>query len=501
MNAILSAIAAHADQPTETIAITDSHGSISYQGLWQAVNATASALKSTGYRHIALAANNGIPWAIADLACMMADAMLVPIPPFFTRAQVDHVLAEADVGLVLTDAHHKSTWQTDDRFTALAICDGLHGFQRQVNPHSAAAGGGGGGGGKITFTSGSTGTPKGVVLSNASIAATSAAIVSRLESLSPKQHLSVLPLSTLLENIAGLYAPLINGSECHLHDDEQIGLSSAGLDIEKFCALLNDSTADTMILVPQLLTAVVTLVELGMLELGTFKLLAVGGGRVARQLVERASELQLPVCEGYGLSECCSVLTLNLPGDQRPGSVGKPLSHASISVSNDGEIMVSQPTMLGYLNDDASRQTCYPTGDLGHFDEDGFLYIDGRKRNVFITAYGRNVNPEWPEAELLQHPAIAHALVVGEAREHNLGLLWLRFPQSAADIARIVASANAELPEYAQIHRWLPIDELLPDALQTSNGRLRRALAIDHYAHLINSHYAEPAITIAANQR
>ncbi len=497
MNVILEALAEHAVRKADAIALRDSTSSLNYRDLWQRIGELADDLEDSGSRRIALAANNGIPWAVADLACMRAGITLVPLPPFFTKLQVEHVLAEADIELILTDAAHANDWRDDGRFNRVAVSADLFGFHRKSAFIADVAAFDG----KITFTSGSTGAPKGVMLSNDSIAATSEGIVSALGKLAPQQHLSVLPLSTLLENIAGLYAPLMNGSQSLLPDDGEVGLGGASLDIERFCDLLNKSTADTLILVPQLLTAVVTLVELGMLELSTFRLIAVGGGRVASQLLERASALGLPVCEGYGLSECCSVLTLNLPGEQRPGAVGRPLKHARIRLADDGEILVAAPRMAGYLNAPQTESSWYGTGDLGHFDEDGFLYIDGRKRNVFITAYGRNVNPEWPEAALTQHASIAQALVVGESREHNLALLWLRFPQTDEEVASAVATANAELPEYAQIHQWLVLPTPLPETLQTSNGRLRRSRALEEYDSFIHTHYADSSTPIAVNQR
>jgi long-subunit acyl-CoA synthetase (AMP-forming) len=488
-NAILDALGEHAVRRGSSTALSAGDQCLSYAELAAAVESLASWIREEGYRAIALDADNGLPWAIADLAAMRAGVMLIPIPGFFTQAQVDHVVSVARSDLMLADRAHRDRW-------CVAGCEvsgipvPLSAFRLPSSAHEGAEAITRGGG-KITFTSGSTGRPKGVVLSNASLAATSAAIVSALAPLRPRKHLSVLPLSTLLENIAGLYAPLMHGSEVCLPDARETGLTGASLDIERFAGLLGDSDADTMILVPQLLTAVITLAELGMLTLPTFKLLAVGGGRVARQLLERAAALRLPVCEGYGLSECASVLTLNLPGAQRPGSVGRPLAHARIRTDERGEILVRAPRMLGYLDEGAGSDDWYATGDLGHFDEDGYLYISGRRRNVFITSYGRNVNPEWPEAALTQRAAIAQALVFGEAREHNLALLWLRFEQSDEELDALVAAANAELPDYAQVHRWIVLDGVPDDELQTSNGRLRRAAVLECYRDRIDAHYRE----------
>lgn len=492
-NIILHCLQQHARQRGDTLALRDDRVSVDYRALLAAVTHCAAVLAGSGAQRILLDADNGIPWAVADLAAMSLGVTLIPIPGFFSDTQVAHVARVTSADLVLADGARASRWIRDGEWTehgsehGLAVWLPTRGTAIHRGETLLA--------GKVTFTSGSTGSPKGVALDNESISATSGAIVAALAPLEPNEHIAVLPLATLLENIAGLYAPLMNGSAVHLPAAERIGLTGASLDPQRFCELLSASTADTMILVPQLLTAVVTLVELELLSLPSFRLIAVGGGRVSPALLQRATALGLPVCEGYGLSECCSVLTLNLPGQQRPGSVGRPLEHARLRISDVGEVEVSEPVMAGYLDGDSLQrpERWYRTGDLGHSDDDGFLYIDGRMRNVFITAYGRNVNPEWPEAALLQHAAVAQAMVVGEARSHNLALLWLRFPQPAEDIQDLVDLANAELPDYARIQGWVLMDDALDPALQTDNGRLRRDKALQQYAGVIEQHYRDSA--------
>lgn len=487
---LITALSTHALSQGEKVALRGSaRASLTYASLDRLVGALAEQLRQTGCRRIALDAGNGIPWAVADLAALAAGVALVPIPGFFSDRQIAHVFEEAGIELVLCDANAQESWSQrpgwhrEEKVNALRE---LAAFRLDAPHRSHVLNEFVG---KITFTSGSTGTPRGVMLSAANIAETSRAIVTALAPLAPQQHLAVLPLATLLENVAGLYAPLLNGSEACLPGDQEIGLSGAALDIECFRTLLQHSEADTLILVPQLLTAVVTLMELGMLTLPSCRFIAVGGGRISSALLARASALQLPVCEGYGLSECCSVLTLNLPGASRRGSVGRPLAHARLRIAEDGEIEVRAPVMEGYLGEAVGKCQWYRTGDIGHLDEDGYLYIDGRRRNVFITAYGRNVNPEWPEAALTAHPAIAQALVCGEAQDHNLALLWPRFAQDSDELQGIVDAANAELPEYARIHAWIAMDAPLPDSLQTPNGRLRRSAVLEAYSALIDDHY------------
>jgi long-subunit acyl-CoA synthetase (AMP-forming) len=117
------------------------------------------------------------------------------------------------------------------------------------------------------------------------------------------------------------------------------------------------------------------------------------------------------------------------------------------------------------------------TGDLGRLDEDGFLHIEGRRKHVLITSYGRNVSPEWPEAELLAGGAIAQAAVFGEARPRLCALVVPARPAVHDEaIDAQVRAANRRLPDYARIGRWLRADAPFTpqNGLATPNGRLRR---------------------------
>ena len=106
---------------------------------------------------------------------------------------------------------------------------------------------------------------------------------------------------------------------------------------------------------------------------------------------------------------------LNTPRALRAGTVGRPLPHCRVRIGDDGEVFVSGATMEGYLGDGRAPPAEIATGDIGHLDEEGFLHISGRKKNLLITSYGRNISPEWVEAALTAAPSIAQASrAVGE---------------------------------------------------------------------------------------
>jgi long-subunit acyl-CoA synthetase (AMP-forming) len=313
---------------------------------------------------------------------------------------------------------------------------------------------------KITFTSGTTGTPKGVPLRTAQQWAVARAVARATAALGLRRHLCLLPLAVLLENIGGVYAPQAAGMEFCVPPLAEAGLrGSSSFDASACLAALGRWQADSVILLPQMLAALCAALERGAPAPRELKFAAVGGAKVSVALLARARELGLPVYEGYGLSECASVVALNLPGADRPGSVGRPLPHVQVRIQ-ENEIVVDE----------------IRTGDLGHLDAEGFLHVDGRRKHVLITSFGRNVSPEWPEAELLAGRAIAQAAVFGEARAQLSALIVPAPGASHEGVEAQVRGANGRLPDYARIGAWLRADEPFTpqNGFATANGRARR---------------------------
>ncbi|HWR80090.1 MAG TPA: AMP-binding protein, partial [Pseudomonas sp.] len=254
-------------------------------------------------------------------------------------------------------------------------------------------------------------------------------------------------------------------------------------DLPTFLGCLNRLQPHSLILLPQLLLALVTAAERGLPLPKSLRFIAVGGGRVAPQLLERADALGLPVYEGYGLSECASVVCLNAPGQRHPGTVGKPLAHLEVKLAADGEVLVKGAQMLGYVGEPTDTGEWLATGDLGHFDGE-FLVLHGRKKHQFITAFGRNVNPEWVESELVQQLPIAQAWLQGEAMPANVAVVVARFAGTTdAEIDQVIQQVNQRLPDYARAHHWLRAAQPFSagNGLATANGRLRRTALNQHY--------------------
>lgn len=492
MNDIIGAVFDHARRTPQVVALRGEVHAVTYAALAAAISQTAERLRARGVRTVALLLDNVPAWVVVDLGSQLADIALVPLPGFFSDEQLAHAIEDAAVELVVTDDPVRvlrlrvAGLEPDDGIDVLGTPCAMIAVSARRPPLSAGIA-------KVTYTSGTTGTPKGVCLSQNAIDAVARALYARVGPEVVRRHLCLLPLATLLENIGGLYLPLLAGGEILLWPSTRTGLhGAAGLDAHRLVQALRTSGATSAILIPQMLQALVALAA----HLPAARFLAVGGAPVAPELLRRTAELRLPVFEGYGLSENASVVCLNTPDAHRPGSVGRPLPHAAVRVAPDGEILVRGGLFTGYLHDAAPTLVdgYWRTGDLGHVDGDGYVHLTGRKKNMFITAYGRNVAPEWVERELLLQPAIAQAVVHGEARPFNAAVIVAR--ANAAHVEEAIERANRMLPDYARVSGFALADEpfSVANGELTGTGRPRRAAILARYGARLNALYENASV-------
>ncbi len=440
-------------------------------------------LKGLGIQRLGIFLDNGTQWIAFDLAAQRVGITCIPLPKFFSQEQLVHSIMLVGVDGIVTDEPALIKKMLPLFSLSPPDLDGAQLFihknifhdtplmarsfdQNQMDVVS-----------KVTFTSGSTGRPKGVMLSQNAMDSVVNALAALLKNVGMERHLCLIPLPILLENIAGVYLPLALGATVIAPPSAELGVfGSSGIDKEKLIKAICEYQPSSMILLPQLLYVLTLLAEDKKIPIDVFRFLAVGGGVVSPRLIERARNAGLPVYEGYGLSECASVVTLNTPDQNRIGSVGKVLSHQNIRIENN-EIIVEGSGFSGYLDkeDQHPITKTIRTGDEGKIDADGFLFISGRKKNVIVSAYGRNINPEWPESLLLESEYIQHAIVIGEARPFLTAIIVAK-SEHFDHVQSHINAVNESLPDYAQISQWLWSSPLVFNKknLLTSNGRIKR---------------------------
>ena len=475
---------------SERIIVRGAEKALTGAQLHSACKKLATSLTEQNIHTLALHADNGPDWVIVDLACQMADICLLPLPTFFSIGQLQHALQETPVDAVISD--NPAIAGLFDHSIATQGTAGVDTLQLTLLDNSLPAALLPQNTGKITYTSGSTGTPKGVCLSNYQLLE-QAAVLANAVNLKRPRHLCLLPLSTLLENVAGVYTPLLAEGEVVVPSLRELGFcGSSSVDAGTMARVISQYRPDSLILTPQLLLLLVAAADSGWTVPDSLRFVAVGGSRVSPSLLSRAWQVGLPAYEGYGLSECASVVSLNTAYSHLPGSCGRPLPHLGVRIV-DGEVTVTGNPMLGYVNDpDSWGNQAIHTGDLGYLDADGFLHISGRRKNLLISSYGRNINPEWVESEFLANPALAEIVVFGDARPYCAALLCPRNREmDDTQLQTLINDVNRRLPDYARVQRWakLPAPLATNPGLVTDNGRPRRSAIQSHYAALIAGLY------------
>lgn len=446
-----------------------------------------------GVRVLAVLADNSPQWAITDLAALKAGIVHVPLPAFFSPLQLQHALQTTAAEAVLTDQPERIE-ALESGFVRTGGWNGLTILRCKRAPAQLPPGTA-----KVSFTSGSTGAPKGVCLSAVGLMATAQALCRRLADIPVERHLAVLPLALLLENVAGIYAPLMRGAEVHLPALETLGWRGmAGFDPAALHVEVIRRKAHSLILVPELLKGWTQYLGMtGQQAPAEINYVAVGGARVDATLLARGRRLGLSVYQGYGLTECGSVVSLNRPGDDGD-DVGRPLDHVRVQVES-GEVRVASQSFLGYVGESVhdARET-FSTGDLGAVADNGHLSLSGRAKYLLITSYGRNVAPEWIESVLMAQPEIAQAVVTGDGKPWLTGLLVPGPGQSQDALAAAVARANVDLPDYARLGGWITVEPFtIHNGQATGNGRPVRARILATHADALASLYRHEETTDA----
>lgn len=478
MAKLAQALARHAGAAAPQVAMSDRQRSVTWSELAGWVAGVAHDL-GPAHETTGILGPNSVEWAVALLAAMAAGKTVVPIPAFFSKGQCAHVIRDAGISrVILTGMGSRES---------LPALTGIYHLQEC---HAGAFPANAGDGGLIIYTSGSTGNPKGVRLVSGQALWSAETLAKAIGVSSEDKYLSVLPLPLLLELICGIMIPALVGGSVHYDSAvaQSVGIGASCNIAEAF----ERERPTTSVLVPQLLALYAAqLAASAKRPPKELRFIAVGGAAVPPAVSRAATQLGIPVYEGYGLSECASVVSVNRPGACREGTTGLPLPGLEVSIE-DGEIVVQGPTVMdGYLHGGPAPSR-WRTGDAGSLDADGFLTVYGRLDNLIVTPYGRNLSPEWIETMLLGDPRIGACVLcqAGEPAQLTVLLISSRLGEgffhhaAAKEIAAMISCASAAAPDYARPQRAAVVfrEDAAKLGLFTPNGRPRRA-EVQKYLH------------------
>jgi long-chain acyl-CoA synthetase len=335
---------------------------------------------------------------------------------------------------------------------------------------------------EIMFTSGTTGDPKGVVLTHANILSNVRGAHEVLPIQPSFRLLSLLPLSHMLEQTVGLLAPLSGGCRVVYPVSRQPAM---------LFRTIAENEITMLVLVPQALQLFLNAIErevrrqkreaafarlFSLAERlpqslrrvlfrkvharfgGKLDIVICGGAYLDPALAHRWELMGVTILQGYGATETSPIISCDRPGDQRLGAVGKAFPGVEIQIAPDEEVLARGPNVFqGYYENPVATAAAlsdgwYHTGDLGFLDEEGFLHLKGRKKDLIVLANGQNIYPEDIEAELKRDVAVADAAVIGREREGGAvqvhAVLLMREPVQADDVVR---AANTRLADHQQI--------------------------------------------------
>ncbi|HSR14522.1 MAG TPA: long-chain fatty acid--CoA ligase [Gemmatimonadales bacterium] len=447
---------------------------------------------------VALLSENRPEWAVSDYACLAARCADVPIYPTLPAGQTEYLLRDSGAVAVclstrtqlakiqsirenLPALRHVIVFDPEPGGTegvlSLAEVQAIgraarnrHAAWREralaVQPTDLAT---------IIYTSGTTGEPKGVMLTHGNLASNVVACLQVLDMRPEDECLSFLPLSHVFERTAGHYVmlhagilinyaksvesvsndlldrrPTVVTSVPRLFEkiytrviDKAAGASATKRRLFRWAkrvgdawtdAVLRDGRAPAGLALQHAIADRLVFAKLRERTGGRIRFFISGGAPLAPEVARFFYASGLMLLEGYGLTETSPVVSVNVPGAHRIGSVGKPLPGVEVRIAEDGEILTRGPhVMMGYFHKpEATAESIdadgwFRTGDIGRLDEEGFVYITDRKKDLIVTAGGKNIAPQPIEGRLKTNPFIANAVMLGDRRKFPIALLVPEF--------------------------------------------------------------------------
>ena len=542
----------------------------------EAVLRLAKRLLSLGLQpgdRVGIYSENRPEWHIVDFAAHLAQVVLVPVYPTLSAHQMQQILEHAGARVLFcgveqmdrvlsvrselrelehvvaldrdAGAEHLETLMADIPPVSAAERNEFRARVFAEDPETVAT---------IVYTSGTTGTPKGVMLSHRNLVFDVSASITKLPDRLVNLALSVLPLSHVLERIL-CYGYFYRGIPIAYGDPHALkvllakyrpGVMGA---VPRVLEKMRDAIQATIATMPahrqrisQFLLSVGyekadgkktwksmlhPLAEALMFrkvhqQMGDVEVFVCGGAWLNPELERYFRALGFTVIQGYGLTETSPVITCNQVGSERLGSVGQPIEGVEIRVDEEGEILTRGPNVMkGYFRDPEGtakvfRDGWFVTGDLGRIEEDNFLVITGRKKEMLLLSNGKNVYYAPIEQALKQSPLIEQAFVVGEGRNYTAAIIvpnMVALLQHCADhgilntaqdellltpavlnhFRETLDSLQAEFSRFEQAKKFCLLKEeaLLDIELVTPTQKVRRPVLERKYAKYIDQLYRE----------
>jgi long-chain acyl-CoA synthetase len=542
------------------------------------VTVVAKGLIAAGVKHgdrVALLSATRYEWTLIDYAIWAVGAATVPIYETSSASQIEWILTDSEaVAAVVESAAHSAVveaarpgapalqevWQIEsgavDELTVLGqdVTDAeLDKRRTAVNPQDLAT---------LIYTSGTTGRPKGCKITHASFMEELGTAVKVLDDLFDARGASTLlflPLAHVFARIIQVGAVMMRVKLGHTADVknlvadlgefkptfilsvprvfEKVFNSASQRAHSEGKGKIFDDAAETAIAYSQAqdkggpsftlkakhaIYDKVVYAKLRAVLGGQVQYAVSGGAPLGERLAHFFRGIGVPVLEGYGLTETTAALAVNLPDDIRIGTVGKPLPGVSVGVADDGELLFKGgQVMAGYWkNDEATAAAIdsdgwFHTGDLGDFDADGFIKITGRKKEILVTAGGKNVAPAVLEDRIRTHALISQCMVVGDGKPFIAALItidaetigaWAEKHGKSGDIAALVDDedliaqvqtavddANSAVSKAEGIKKFT----ILPNDWTQQNGELSLKLSLRR--HVVMNNYASEVENLYKN--
>jgi long-chain acyl-CoA synthetase len=451
-------------------------------------------------------------WPISDIGAIMAGGVGVGLYPTSSAEQIAYIINHSDAEFVLVDTREQllKVLSVRDQLPKVRHIIALDASDDDVTSYQAfiergraersqlssllkerAEGAAPDDVAIMVYTSGTTGPPKGACLSHRYIINSVESLRQTIPIYDSDVSFSYLPFCHVAERISGLYNRLYAGASAYFVDDlTRLGEYMLEVKPTVFASLPRFFEKIHARAVAERSSDVKDYFG------GRIRLATSGGAPLPLEIAEYFDAAGLPILQAYGLTENVCV-AFNRPDNYKFGTVGPPMPGCEVRIAEDKEILVRSEMMFsGYYKAPEETAKVFSegwllTGDLGEFDEDGFLKIIGRKKELIVTSTGKKVSPALLENMLKEHHLISQAMVYGEGRSFLVGLITLNAPGSRETIQSIIDNVNRRLSSTESIKRFAILERDFEIALDeiTPTGKLKRDVITDRFREQIEELY------------